>query len=134
MASSYHGKGGALSLGGTNVAQIQEWTVSESVDVAETTSMGDTSRTYLAGIKGFEGSADVLWASSDSENDMTAGEIVIGTTYAAIFYPGGTSGGVTYTGDVIVTGIEVAAGFEDVVTASISFQGTGDLTIDADAS
>ena len=131
-AASYHGKGGALTLGGTAVGQIQEWTVSESVDVAETTSMGDSSRSYLAGIKGFEGSADVLYMSSDNTEDagLAVGEIQIGTTYAAIFYPAGTSGNISYSGNVIVTGVEVTANFEDAVSASITFQGTGNLTID----
>ena len=131
-AASYHGKGGALTLGGTAVGQIREWTMNETVDVVETTTMGDDSRNYLAGIKGFEGSADVLYMSSDNTDDtgLAVGEITIGTTYAAIFYPGGTAGNVSYSGSVIVTGLEVSATFDDVVTASITFQGTGDLTID----
>lgn len=130
MASSYHGKGGALTLGGTAVAQITDWSVSQSVDVADTTTMGDSDRSFLAGIKSFEGSADVVWAAEDSESQLVAGEIVVGTTYAAIFYPGGTTGNVSYSGNVICTGVEVTATVDDVVTASISFQGTGDLTID----
>ena len=131
-AASYHGKGGALSLGGTAVGQIREWTLEETVDVVETTTMGDSNREYLAGIKGFEGSADVLYMSSDNTDDtgLAVGEITVGTTYAAIFYPAGTGGNVSYSGNVIVTGIEVAATFDDVVTASISFQGTGALTVD----
>lgn len=131
-AASYHGKGGALTLGGTALGQVKEWTINETVDVVETTTMGDTSREYLAGIKGFEGSADVLYMSSDNSDDtgLAAGEITVGTTYAGIFYPAGESGNVSYSGSVIVTGIEVAATFDDVVTASISFQGTGALTVD----
>jgi predicted secreted protein len=132
MASSYHGKGGALTLGGTAVAQITDWSVSQSVDVADTTTMGDSDRTFLAGIKSFEGSADVLWAAEDNTDDtgLVAGEIAVGTTYAAIFYPGGTGGNVSYSGNVICTGVEVTATVDDVVTASISFQGTGALSID----
>ena len=130
MASSYHGKGGALTLGGTAVAQITDWSVSQSVDVADTTTMGDADRSFLAGIKSFEGSADVVWAAEDAESQLVAGEIVVGTTYAAIFYPGGTTGQVSYSGSVICTGVEVTATVDDVVTASISFQGTGALTVD----
>ena len=132
MATSYHGKGGALTLGGVAVAQITDWSVSQSVDVADTTTMGDGDRTFLAGIKSFEGSADVLWAAEDHAPDqgLVAGEILVGTTYAAIFYPGGTGGNVSYSGNVIVTGVEVSATVDDVVTASISFQGTGALNID----
>tara|TARA_S200002703_G_scaffold134757_2_gene123419 strand:+ start:2282 stop:2689 length:408 start_codon:yes stop_codon:yes gene_type:complete len=130
MASSYHGKGGALTLGGTAVAQITDWSVSQSVDVADTTTMNDDDRTFMAGIKSFEGSADVLWGAGDTSGDIQAGEIVVGTTYAAIFYPNGTTGLLSYSGNVIVTGVEVTATVDDVITASISFQGTGALTID----
>lgn len=130
MSSSYHGKGGALTLGGTAVAQITDWSVSQSVDVADTTTMEDSDRTFLAGIKSFEGSADVLWSAGDTSGNLQAGEIAVGTTYAAIFYPGGTSGNVSYSGNVICTGVEVTATVDDVITASITFQGTGALTID----
>ena len=127
--SCIHGKNGALSLGGTNVAMITEWTVNETVEVVQCTAMGDTSHTYKAGIKTFEGSAECVW-TTDAETGYIAG-FTVGTEYTGVFYV--TDSSLSYTGQVIITGIEVSATMDDVVRASVSFQGTGGLTVDATA-
>lgn len=125
--SCIHGKNGALSLGGTNIAMLTEWTLNETVDVVQCTSMGDTSHSYKAGIKTFEGSAECRWAA-DATTGNAAG-FTVGTEYTAIFYVD-ESADLKYTGQVIITGMEVSATMDDIVTASISFQGTGGLTVD----
>lgn len=133
--SCIHGKEGALSLGGTNIAMLTEWTLNETADTVECTAMGDASRKYKAGIKGFEGSAECIWANDDTTGYV--GQFTVGTEYAGVFYVTDSATAVEdlkYTGQVIVTGIEITATMDDVVRASVTFQGTGDLTIDADIS
>lgn len=133
MSNCIHGKEGALSLGGTNIAMLTEWTLNETVDTVECTAMGDTSKMYKAGIKGFEGSADCIWANDDTTGYIA--QFTVGTEYAGVFYVTDSAtdaADLKYTGQVIVTGIEITATMDDVVRASVSFQGTGALTIDAD--
>jgi len=43
------------------------------------------------------------------------------------FWPS-TTGGEKFTGSVIVTSVSRTASFEDLVTATVNFQGTGALT------
>ena len=132
--SCIHGKEGALSLGGTNIAMLTEWTLNETAETVDCTAMGDQSRVYKAGIKGFEGSAECIWAKDDVAGYV--GQFTVGTEYAGVFYVTDTTpdtADLKYTGQVIVTGIEVTATMDDVVRASISFQGTGALTLDASA-
>lgn len=131
MATCYHGKNGALSLGGTNIAMLTSWTLTENADTVECTAMGDTSRKYMVGIKGFEGSAECVW--TDETATQSISEITVGTTYNAIFFVDDNATATAdmgYKGDVIVTSIEVAAAMDDVVRATVNFQGTGDLSRD----
>ena len=131
MATCYHGKNGALSLGGTNIAMLTSWTLTENADTVECTAMGDTSRKYMVGIKGFEGSAECVW--TDESATQSISEITVGTTYNAIFFVDDNATATAdmgYKGDVIVTSIEVAAAMDDVVRATVNFQGTGDLSRD----
>ncbi len=135
MSVCYHGKNGALSLGGTNIAMLTSWTLTENADTVECTAMGDTSRKYMVGIKGFEGSAECVWTNDDQSGHIAG--FTVGTEYAGIFYVDDNTSAVAdlkYSGQVIVTSIEVSAAMDDVVRATVNFQGTGALTIDSDIS
>jgi predicted secreted protein len=46
------------------------------------------------------------------------------------FYPS-TASGEKYTGQVLVTSVSRSASFDDLITASVSFQGTGVLDIES---
>ena len=116
----YAGKAGVVSIAGSNVAQVRSFTVTETSDTAECTAMGDTYRSHISTLKSWEGSAEVVWDKQD--DSITVG----GSEVALIVYPEGS--GDNLAGDIIITSIEVTAEFEDVITASINFTGTGALT------
>lgn len=118
----YKGLNGVVTVGGSAVAQIRSYTITESADTADCTTMGDTHRTHMATIKSWEGSLDLVW----DKQDDTAGLEVGGAEVALIVYPEGT--GDNMAGQIIVTSLEVSAAYEDVITASVSFTGTGPLT------
>lgn len=79
-----HGKGGAIYIGGAlgsggiRVAAKAEWTLNRSRDYVESTSFGDSNKTYLAGLPDVSGtfrgfldvSGDLLLdaATSDSQD------------------------------------------------------------------
>lgn len=80
----YHGKGGVvyMSSSGTgvaaNVASLTEWTVNFATDKVETTSFGDTNKTYVQGLKDvqgtingfFEDTQDALFDGADSADGV----------------------------------------------------------------
>ena len=119
----YKGLAGVVTVEGVSVAQVRSYTITESADTAECTAMNDTHRKHVATIKSWEGSMDLVW----DKQDNTAGLAVGGADVALIVYPEGISG-VSLSGQIIVTSMEISADFEDVVTASVSFTGTGPLT------
>lgn len=126
--ANHTGSEGVVKVGVTTIGEIRSYSISETSDTIETTTMGDTSRTYLPSLKSFSGSMDVFW---DEEN---AGQIAltVGSTVTISVYPEGATAGQSekyYTGDVIITGRTVNGSFDGMVEASITFQGTNGLTL-----
>jgi predicted secreted protein len=124
--ATHTGSEGVVKVASNQVAEIRSWTVDETADVLEDTSMGDTARTYKSSLTNFTGSMDVYWDETDTTGQ---GALSIGSEVTINVYPEGDDSGDTYyTGTVIVTGVSRTASFDGMVEASISFQGTGALS------
>ena len=124
--ATHLGKEGTVQVGSNAIAEIRGFSIDETIDVVEDTSMGDSSKTYLASIKDFSGTVDVLYDETDT-NGQTA--LSIGSSVTLNFAPEGTdSGDVKLTGTAIVTGKSVTSSFDGLVESTITVQGTGGLT------
>tara|TARA_B100000212_G_scaffold339311_1_gene317546 strand:- start:219 stop:608 length:390 start_codon:yes stop_codon:yes gene_type:complete len=124
--ATFLGKEGTVQVGSNAIAEIRSFSIDESIDVVEDTSMGDSSKTYKATIKDFSGSVDVLYDDTDT-NGQTA--LSVGSSVTLNFAPEGiTSGKVKLSGDAIVTGKSVTSSFDGLVESTITVQGTGGLT------
>ena len=130
--STYTGENGKVeitsddSAGLTTIAEVRSWTVEHTKDVIEDTVMGDAARTYKPGLHSFTGSMEVVYddghiSASNAFNPAQDGALSVE------FWPS-TTGGEKFTGSVIVTSVSRTASFEDLVTATVNFQGTGALT------
>jgi hypothetical protein len=120
------GSEGTVKSGANAIAEIRSYTITETADTLEDTTMGDTSRTYLASLKTFTGSIDCFWDETDTDGQLTLDP---GSTVTINIYPeGSTSGDTYYTGSVIITEKSVTASYDGMVEASFSFQGTGALS------
>ena len=124
----HKGSEGIIQVGSGNdaVAEIKSYSVEETSDTVETTSMGDAARTHLASLTSISGSLDVFW----DETDTAQIALTVGTSVTIKFYPEGTASSAKYySGTAIVTGVTRSASFDGMVEASISVQGTGALTL-----
>lgn len=121
----HKGSEGLVKVGANIVAEIRSWSYEESGDTLETTSMGDTARTYTSSLTTWTGSIECMWDETDTTGQ---GALTIGAEVTVVFQPeGDTSGDTILTGTAIVTGHSVSGSFDDLVMASISLQGTGAL-------
>ena len=131
MPTFVHGKATNFSLddtGGTS-RDISDTLTSvdfpETIDTAETTAFGATSKSYIVGLRDATISVSGLW-------DATIDGYIIGTepaTRTFIFGPAGSTGGnIKYTGECILTNYAVSNPVGDVVTYSIDLQCTGGVT------
>jgi len=124
--ATHKGSEGIVKVGSTNVvAEIRSYSIEESADTLEDTSMGDSAKTYKPSLTSFSGSLDVFW----DETDTGQSALSIGSEVTLNVYPeGDTTGDTYYTGSAIVTGVSRTGAFDGLIEASISVQGNGALT------
>jgi predicted secreted protein len=122
----HKGSEGTVHIDTDAVAEIKSYSVEETSDTVEVTSMGDGFRDYLPTLTSFSGSIDVFW----DEDDTAQQALTVGTEVTIKFYAEGTTTGAKYyTGTAIVTGLSISASFDGMVEASISVQGKSALTL-----
>lgn len=124
--ATHTGSEGTIKVGSDTVGEIRSYSISETADTIEDTSMGDASRTYKTGLKSFTASVDVFWDEADT--GQTA--LTVGSSVTLNVYPeGATTGDKYFTGSAIVTGLTVNGSFDGMVEASLTLQGTGALSL-----
>jgi hypothetical protein len=107
----------------TKAAKLTNWSISTSSNKVDTTAAGDTWESHLVGTHNWSGSAEI------SDIDTFWWALATGDTLPEIvFYqaPSATSGTVKYTGKASIDYDEDVP-FEDLITASITFTGSGAL-------
>ena len=126
------GNDGVIKVGNVTVAELTGYTVDVKAATIETTAMGNDVKTFVKGIMEWSGSADVHydkyhWANITTFN-ATSGAVGDGTVTFNL-YPTGTGGSnKVLNGNAIVTGYSVKGTHDGLVTATVSFQGSGALT------
>jgi hypothetical protein len=124
--ATHTGSEGTVKVGANAIAEIRSYSLEETADTVEDTSMGDTYRTHKTTLKSFSGSVDVFWDEGDTNGQLA---LAVGSEVTINFYPeGATTGDKYYTGTAIVTSKTVTGSFDGMVESTINVQGTGALT------
>ncbi len=123
--ATHTGSEGTIKVSTTVVGELRSYTLEQTADTIEDTSMGDTSRSYKSALKGWSGSASLFFDEADAGQLL----LVLGTEIALKVYPeGASSGDKYYYGQAIITGSNISASFDGMVEAEVTFTGTGTLT------
>ena len=137
MAKVYTGRDGRLLLDGIEQIKVTNWQLTGSLEMLETTSLGESQRTYTPGVQEFSGSATLLYYNDGTGRNDAA------TALKKVLRVSGISGGDTVDmrlrlvegstdHDVrlttYITSVSFGASVGEVSSAQISFQGTGALT------
>lgn len=127
-----HGKNGAIYLGGakggggTKVTNKTEWAVQLNRDYVDATVFGETNKTYLAGLRNFQGTySGLLDTSGDSMLDATALDEQLIYLYA----DDGASPILVAHGSGFIDG-NVSVSSTDAVRITGEFRAQGNWTID----
>jgi hypothetical protein len=124
--ATHTGSEGTVKVGANTIAEIRSFSIDETGDTLEDTTMGDTARTYKSSLTSFSGSVDVFYDETDTTGQ---GALTVGAEITINAYPEGDTAGDTYkTGSAIVTGVSLTSSFDGMVESSITFQGNGSLT------
>jgi len=119
---------GVIKVGSNAIAEITSYSLEYSSDTVEDTVIGDSARTYKPTLKSFTASVDAFWDETDTNGQVA---LVVGTEVTFSIYPeGDTSTDTYYTGSAIITGRTISSSTGEMITASFTLQGTGDLTTD----
>jgi len=132
-----HGKGAVFKIdnsGGTLqtlTAYVDSVDFNNTIDTAETTTMGSEVKTYLSGQSDATLSVSGKWDSTASTGPDAVLNGLIGLETTSTFEvgpEGSTTGKVKYTGECFLTSYVVSVPVGDVVTFSADFQVTGAIT------
>ena len=129
--ATYKGIDGSVKLithGGspsTAVSELKSWSVEETVDTVETTTMGDTSKTFDTTLKGWTGTLEMNY---DPTNAVQI-DLLVGEKIAVEFYPETATASTKFEGNALVTSHSRSGSMADMVGSSVSIQGTGVLTV-----
>ena len=107
------------------VGEVRSFTIETSADTIEDSAMGDTSRSYKAGLDSSTVSIECYWDQADAQ------QLVLDSRASVDFEisPSGTaSGSKKYSGTGIVTSKSITASFDGMVEASFSIQASGAIT------
>jgi predicted secreted protein len=120
------GNNGTVKVGSVAIAEIRSFSVDETMDTIESTSMGDTYRTFETSLKSWSGSVDIFFDDTDTTGQ---GALTVGSEVTVNFQvEGDTTGDHLLSGAAIVTGRTINSSFDGLVEASLSLQGDGALT------
>ena len=124
--ATHHGKEGVVTVGGTGVGELTGFTLETTGDVVEDTALTDATKSFVAGRTSFSGTLAMHFDETDTpQTNLTAG-----SSLAFILLPeGNSSGDRSFTGTGIVTGMSVNNSMDAIISRTVTFQGTGALTI-----
>jgi len=137
MSKVYTGRDGRLLIDGVEQIKVTNWSMTGNLETLETTSLGDSQRTYVPGVQEFNGSATLLYYNDGTGRNDAA------TALKKVLKIGSVSESDTVTmrlrlvennsnHDVqltaYITSVSFGASVGEVSSAQITFQGTGALT------
>ena len=124
--ATHHGKEGVVKAGGTAVGELTGFTLETTGDVVEDTALTDATKSFVAGRTSFSGTLEMHFDETDSPQTT----LIAGASIAFILLPeGNSSGDRSFTGTGIVTGMSVNNSMDAIISRTVTFQGTGALTI-----
>lgn len=123
---TYHGKNATVKKNDVAIVGINTWTIEETLDTAESTAFGDTSKKHEGGLPGWSGSFEGFWDPANTEQAALWAALKAGTKLTDMkFFINATN---YYSGDVLITGISRTTTITDLLKGTVSFQGSGDLS------
>jgi hypothetical protein len=124
--ATHHGKEGVVTVGGVAVGELTSFTLETTGDVVEDTALSDGTKSFVTGRTSFSGTLEMHFDESDSPQET----LLAGASISFVLLPeGNTAGDASYTGTGIVTGMSINNSMDAIVSRTVTFQGTGALTI-----
>lgn len=124
--ANHTGNGGVVKVGSNTVAEIRDFSISETAETIDDSTMGSTARTKKTGMTSASGSMTCFWDETDTTGQ---GAMTVGAAVTLNLYFEGAASGATYaTLSAIITEAGVSSTFDGMVEATFSFEANGAVT------
>ena len=124
--ANHAGKEGTVKVGSNTIAEIRSWTINETAETVDETTMGDSDRTHIFTVGTWEVTVSCWWDETDSSGQ---GALTRGASVTLNLFPEGASGGdAKFSGTATVTSIARSATLDGMVEVEFTAQGNGALT------
>jgi hypothetical protein len=139
MAKAYSGRDGRLLLGGSALVKVTNWQLQADLELLDTTSLGDSIRSFTPGLQAFSGGASLIYYKAD-DGSIDASQLLqklvkTGTggvtdadavTLTLRLADGSDLNDITLS--AFLTSVVIGAAVGEIVSAQVNFQATGALT------
>ena len=124
--ATHVGTSGTVKVGSDAIAEVTGFTLNETSDTVEDTSLTDTSKSYLVLRKDATATVECHWDETDTNGQEA---LDVGASVTLNLYPEGSDAGdAYYTGTALVTGADVAVSMDGVISRTINVQFSGGVT------
>ena len=124
--ANHKGSEGVIKVGSNTIAEIKDFSLSETAETIDDTTMGDSARTKQVGLTTASGSMTAFWDETDSSGQ---GAMTVGAEVTLNLYPEGATTGDTYaTLTALITEKGVSTTLDGMVETSVSFEANGAVT------
>lgn len=126
-----------LTVGSTPTAlgEVRSFDIETSLGTIDVSTLSTDWKKYLVGQAGWSGSLELFYDPTDAAQADLVSKAMAGTLCTITVQPLGAGTGKTeLTGTCYVTSMGVSGATEDAVGLAVSYQGTGELTLNDDAS
>jgi len=125
--ATHVGTSGVVKVGSDAVAEVTGFTIDQSNDTVEDTTLTDTAKTYKVLRSDATGTIECHWDETDSTGQ---GALTIGAEVTLNLYPEGADTGDTYyTGTAIVTSLGQSVSLDGVISRTINVQFSGGVSV-----
>lgn len=124
------GRNGAFRWKGSPIGKVRSWSLDINRDALETTHLGVVNRTYVSGLRGASGSAELMYDNADTNMADLLNTIFDDTNEpsAEVTFVLDSVGAKSLAGTALVTSVSPSVTVGDIQTISVSFQVSGALS------
>ncbi|BAQ91864.1 phage major tail protein 2 [uncultured Mediterranean phage uvMED] len=124
--ATHVGTSGVVKVGANAVAEVTGFTIDETNDTVEDTTLTDTAKSYIALRKDATGTIECHWDETDTTGQ---GALTVGASVTLNLYPEGADSADTYyTGTALVTGVSQNVSLDGVIARTITVQFSGGVS------
>lgn len=122
----HKGSEGAVYVGSNQVAEVRSATLTQTAETIDSTSMGDTARTFESSLTTASGTVTCFWDETDTDGQeaLTVGaEVTLN-----LYFEGNASGDAYASMTAIITEVAVSTSLDGLVERTFNFQVDGAVT------